>query len=120
MGYALVCAASGLALGSDLAIPAALLAQIAQRGTTATGGVAGHGVYFGWWNFVAKLNLALAAGLALPVLAWLGYAPGARDTDSLQTLTAVYCLLPCVLKVFAALALYVFFVRKSGGIHHAT
>ena len=25
------------------------------------------GAYFGWWTLVAKLNLALAAGLALPI-----------------------------------------------------
>ena len=119
--YGLVCAASGLALGSDLAIPAALLAQVAQRGGPGDSAQeAAHGVYFGWWNFVAKLNLALAAGLTLPLLAALGYTPGARDAASLQTLTAVYCLLPCLLKAVAGTALYAFFIRSSGVPRHAT
>ncbi|MEN9437547.1 MAG: hypothetical protein RIR09_2202 [Pseudomonadota bacterium] len=102
--FLLVCALSGLALGSDLALPPALLA-----GVIADGGDRGRldGTYFGWWNFVTKLNLALAAGLALPLLAWLGYVPGARDEAALQMLTLAYCLVPCVLKALAAAALYV-------------
>jgi GPH family glycoside/pentoside/hexuronide:cation symporter len=55
-------------------LPGALLAGVMQR--------AGHGGqleggYFGWWNFATKLNLALAAGVALPLLQLLGYTPGA-------------------------------------------
>lgn len=115
--YGAVCAASGLALGSDLAIPAALLAQVAQRGTQAG---AGLGVYFGWWNLVTKLNLALAAGLTLPLLGALGYAPGSRDAAALQSLTTVYCLLPCALKALAAVALYRFFVHSAERHLHAT
>jgi GPH family glycoside/pentoside/hexuronide:cation symporter len=42
-----------------------------------------EGAYFGWWNFATKFNLALAAGLALPLLALLGYTPGARDASAL-------------------------------------
>ena len=118
--FGLVCAASGLALGSDLALPAALLAQLAQRAQGASTDQAAHGVYFGWWNFVAKLSLALAAGLTLPLLAWLGYSPGARDASALQSLTTVYCLLPCLLKALAAAALYLFFIRPSGALRHAT
>jgi hypothetical protein len=45
-----------------------------------------EGAYFGWWNFATKLNLALAAGLALPLLALLGYAPGTRTEAGLQAL----------------------------------
>jgi hypothetical protein len=85
------CALSGAALGSDLALPGALLA-----GLIADAGEQGRaeGAYFGWWNFATKLNLALAAGLALPLLGWLGYAPGARDAQALQMLTVAYGLLP--------------------------
>jgi Na+/melibiose symporter-like transporter len=101
--FLLVCALSGAALGSDLALPGALLA-----GLIADAGAQGRaeGAYFGWWNFATKLNLALAAGLALPLLGWLGYAPGARDAQALQVLTVAYCLLPCALKALAAGALH--------------
>ncbi|MDT8990418.1 MFS transporter [Curvibacter sp. APW13] len=117
--YGVVCVASGLALGSDLAIPAALLAQVAQR-SDAPDSASAQGVYFGWWNLVTKLNLALAAGLTLPLLAALGYTPGSRTAAPLAMLTAVYCLLPCALKALAGAALYGFFVRPSERLPHAT
>jgi Na+/melibiose symporter-like transporter len=108
--YTAVCVASGLALGADLALPGALLAGVIQR--------AGHasrleGAYFGWWNFATKLNLALAAGVALPLLGAFGYAPGARDEQALQALTLAYCLLPCALKLVAAALLYKLWISKE-------
>jgi Na+/melibiose symporter-like transporter len=71
-----------------------------------------EGAYFGWWNFATKLNLALAAGLALPALGALGYAPGSRDEAALLTLTTAYCLLPCALKLLAAALLYTQIIRR--------
>jgi Na+/melibiose symporter-like transporter len=108
--FVLVCALSGLGLGADLALPSALLA-----GTIAASGDQGRaeGAYFGWWNFATKLNLALAAGVALPALGALGYAPGARSEAALQTLTWAYCLLPCLLKAVAASLLYTLILRKK-------
>jgi Na+/melibiose symporter-like transporter len=108
--FVAVCVLSGAALGTDLALPAALLAgaiaSSADRGRS-------EGAYFGWWNFATKLNLALAAGVALPLLEWLGYSPGAQDAEALRALTVAYCLVPCVLKLFAAALLYLFFIRKQ-------
>jgi Na+/melibiose symporter-like transporter len=107
--FIVVCALSGMALGADLTVPGALLAgliaDLGERGRR-------EGAYFGWWNFAAKLNLALAAGLALPVLAWLGYEPGSRDAQALTTLTAAYCLLPCALKLLAGASLYGLVIRR--------
>jgi GPH family glycoside/pentoside/hexuronide:cation symporter len=108
--FLVVCALSGVALGTDLALPSAMLAgligQLGERGQR-------EGAYFGWWSFAAKLNLALAAGLALPLLAWFGYTPGARDPAALQTLTIAYCLLPCALKLLAGGALYALVIRPD-------
>jgi Na+/melibiose symporter-like transporter len=108
--FTVVCALSGAALGTDLALPGALLA-----GTIANNGDRGRaeGAYFGWWNFATKLNLALAAGVALPALGLLGYTPGAQDANALRTLTWAYCLLPCCLKLVAASLLYTLIIRKK-------
>lgn len=107
--FVAICALSGIALGADLALPGALLAGLIQRQPE---GARGAGAYVGWWNFATKLNLALAAGLALPLLQFFGYAPGARDEAALTALVVAYCLLPCALKLLAALALHVWLVRE--------
>jgi glycoside/pentoside/hexuronide:cation symporter, GPH family len=101
--YAAVCALSGVALGADLAFPSALL-----TGAIAAQGDQGQheGAYYGWWNFATKLNMALAAGLALPLLDMFGYTPGARSPQALQALVMAYCVLPCALKLVASSALF--------------
>lgn len=103
--FAFICAFSGFAVGADLALPGAMLAGLIR----ALGHGGKHeGAYLGWWNFMTKANLALAAGLTLPLLEWLGYTPGTHDTQALQMLSLVYAGLPCLLKLFAACALYRF------------
>ena len=111
--FLVVCALSGAALGADLALPSALLAGVAAAQGE---GQQQQGAYFGWWNLAAKLNLALAAGLPLPLLGALGYAPGARDPGALHTLTFAYALLPCALKLAAAAALYALVLRPHSAV----
>jgi len=108
--FVVVCALSGVALGTDLALPAALLAGVIQRSGDQQ---QLEGAYFGWWAFATKLNLALAAGVALPALGLLGYSPGATDPDALRTLTLAYCVLPCLLKTLAVGLLYLLIIRKN-------
>jgi Na+/melibiose symporter-like transporter len=108
--YMAVCVLSGVALGADLTIPGAMLAGVIQR---AGHGRQAEGAYFGWWNFATKLNLALAAGLALPALQWFGYEPGARSDEALTALTLAYCLLPCLLKGLAVGLLWVLWIRPA-------
>lgn len=112
--FVLVCALSGLALGTDLALPGAMLA-----GVIADAGDRGRseGAYFGWWNFATKMNLALAAGLALPLLGLFGYVPGAHDPAALNALTVAYCLLPCGLKLLAGALLYTCIIRPAPADH---
>ena len=103
MSFGVICVLSGAALGADLALPPALLAGVI--------GVAGHsgqreGAYFGLWSWMTKLNLALAAGISLPLLDWLGYAPGHASEEGLRALVIGYALLPCGLKVVAGFLLW--------------
>lgn len=93
-GYVLVCAASGLALGADLALPPALVAGMIDTDPSPQ-----PGAYYGLMSFFAKLTLALAAGLALPLLAAWGYVPGGEG--NLFALSATYALLPCLMKLGA-------------------
>jgi Na+/melibiose symporter-like transporter len=100
-----ICIGSGLALGADLAVPGALLTGVIQRAGHAQ---AHEGRYAGWWACANKLNLALAAGLALPALQWLGYTPGGSAPEGLAALALVYAAVPCALKAGAAGLLWTF------------
>jgi Na+/melibiose symporter-like transporter len=99
--FAIICVLSGLALGADLALPPSLLADVIGR----RGKMEATGSYFGLWTLATKLNLALAAGIALPLLEALGYRPGGRDAAALTALAIVYAFVPCVLKLAAGAAL---------------
>lgn len=94
--FTLICLFSGLALGADLALPAAIASGIGQH-------CGQSGAVFGLWNLLGKLNLALAAGLALPLLAWLGYVPGG---EVVQPLLWAYAWVPLVFKALAAALLW--------------
>jgi Na+/melibiose symporter-like transporter len=106
--FGLVCVMSGVALGADLALPPSILADVIDEdgGAAAAPGVAGRGegAYFGLWNLVTKLNLALAAGISLPLLGALGYVPGAAGGAA--ALSFAYCIIPCGLKLLAVAALW--------------
>jgi GPH family glycoside/pentoside/hexuronide:cation symporter len=94
--FALICAASGAALGADLTLlPAIFANRLARTGTA-------EAAAFGLWSFVSKLSLALAALTILPALDAAGFRAGADNSPSaLWTLTLIYAGLPCVLKVTA-------------------
>ncbi len=96
-GFAAICALTGIALGADLALPAAIAADLGERQGRS-------GACFGLWNFVAKLNLALAAGLALPLLDRLDYRPGSPGGEA--ALVFAYALLPLGFKLLAATLLW--------------
>jgi Na+/melibiose symporter-like transporter len=88
--YFVVCVAAGFALGADLALPPVLLADAIQTTSTPAS-------YFGLWTLLGKLALAMS-GLALPLLALLGYQPG---LPSGWVLPWVYAGVPCGIKLMA-------------------
>jgi Na+/melibiose symporter-like transporter len=104
VGFGLVCALSGIAYGAELALPPSILADIVDRDRSG-GATRPDGAYFGLWQLTEKLNLAIAAGLALPALQLLGYQPGTPQA-AMGKLSLVYALVPCALKLAAAGALW--------------
>ncbi len=94
--YGLVCASTGLLLGGELMLPQSIVAShLAAIGQTQAAGAV-----FGWWTMAQKTALALAAGVGLWGLSWLGYIPG--QTATAAPLVWLYCIIPCALKWFAA------------------
>ncbi|WP_425040259.1 MFS transporter [Primorskyibacter sp. S187A] len=96
MGFALICAASGAALGADMTLLPAAFAKRLE--TISPGGAEG----FGLWAFVSKFTLAFAAVTLLPALEAAGFASGAQNTSSsLNALTFFYAGVPILLKLVA-------------------
>ena len=97
--FVIVCALSGSALGADLALPPALLADRIER----AGDQAIASRYFAGATFFAKASFALATGLSLPMLDALGYVPGQPAVAEVGLyLSGVYALAPSAIKIVAA------------------
>lgn len=97
--FVIVCVLSGSALGADLALPPALLADRIER----AGDQAIASRYFAGATFFAKASFALATGLSLPMLDALGYVPGQPAVAEVGLyLSGVYALAPCAIKIVAA------------------
>jgi glycoside/pentoside/hexuronide:cation symporter, GPH family len=94
--FAVICLASGAALGADLTLLAAIFAtRMAQVSPSAAEA-------FGLWSFVTKFTLAISAVLLLPALEAAGFrAGGDNPPAALGMLTVLYALVPCALKLIA-------------------
>jgi GPH family glycoside/pentoside/hexuronide:cation symporter len=94
--FAIICLASGAALGADMT----LLPAIFARRMAVVSPDAGQA--FGLWSFVSKFTLAFAAVALLPVLDAAGFQSGMTNSaEALKTLTILYALIPCALKCIA-------------------
>jgi Na+/melibiose symporter-like transporter len=100
MPFLVICILTGAALGADLALPPAMQADVIDLDALRTG-QRREGVFFALWGMGTKGALALAVGLAFPVLDWVGFRAGAETNTplALGTLAALYALVPVVLKV---------------------
>jgi Na+/melibiose symporter-like transporter len=50
--------------------------------------------------------MAIAGGVALPLLEGLGYVAGSQDATALSALAFTYAIVPCALKLVAAALLW--------------
>lgn len=114
VAYAIVCVLSGLALGADLALPPAILAdtihETAAQHSTAT--------QFSILTLLSKAALALASAIAFPLLDMAGFTPASPNSISaLISLSIAYALIPCLMKLAAAGLLYRIFIQSEGYSH---
>ncbi len=95
--FAVICVVSGATMGADLT----LLPALFSRRMSAISPNAGQG--FGLWAFMSKFTLAFAAATLLPILEGQGFTSGDPNSPeaSLMTLTILYALVPCALKLLA-------------------
>lgn len=110
VAYAIICAASGIALGGDLALPPSMLADHINEHETG----ASAATQFSILALLSKAGLALASALTLPLLDLAGFVPAALNNEkALAGLSMAYALVPCFIKLIAAYALYRFFIASK-------
>ncbi|MGL4727157.1 MAG: MFS transporter, partial [Bosea sp. (in: a-proteobacteria)] len=100
--FAIICTFTGLALGADVVLPAAIQADVIDVDTAATGQERA-GLFLGIWALASKLALAAGVGIAFPLLAFAGFDPGAgiKTETGLNALAWLYAGLSVVLKLAA-------------------
>ena len=101
VAFGVICVVTGLTLGADLALPASIQADVVGADSQRGGGHRA-GLYFGLWGMTTKLSLALAVGIAFPLLQAGGFAAdGTNDASALTTLALLYGLAPIIVKLMA-------------------
>ncbi|MEM9725735.1 MAG: MFS transporter [Pseudomonadota bacterium] len=92
---------TGLAYGADVVLPPAIQADVVDA-DTAVSGADRTGVYFALLSVVLKGASGLAAGAALVALGAAGFeADGENGALALNTLVALYAVIPILLKGLA-------------------
>lgn len=106
--FAAVCVLTGVSLGADLVLPSSMQADVVDLDTVESGEQR-TGLYFALWGMVTKFALALAVGLAFPLLALVGFEDGgSNDATSLFALSGLYSLAPVIFKAFAIVLIWRF------------
>jgi len=73
------------------------------------------GLFFSVFSLSMKLGPALGIGLALPLVAWLGFSPkAANQPEALEALKYVFALGPAIAHVIAASLIWRFPLDEAG------
>ena len=97
-----LCIVTGVPLGAELALPPSMQADVVDLDTLRTGRRRA-GLFFAAWGVATKVPLALAVGIAFPLLALAGFEQdgGPQSEAALLTLAALYSLGPVIIKLTA-------------------
>ncbi len=89
--YVGLLAIMGISCSGFVTLPMGLIGDIIDYDTLLHRQPRG-GIYWGVWSFAQKVSPALAIGVTLPLLKYLGFQPGAHNTEAaLEALKYVYC-----------------------------
>jgi len=98
--FTAICLVTGATLGADIALPAAILARLANRESRLHGRPR-EGSAFGLFGMVGKLALAFAVGLSFPLLQVFSVDAGPNPL-----LPWFYALVPALIKILVAVMVF--------------
>ena len=108
VAFLVICILSGLSLGIDMALPASIQADVIDIDNVKGGGQR-SGFFFGIWGMVTKLSLALAVGIAFPLLTLLGFDTAHNSAgNNTMALSLLYGFMPIPFKLIAAWSMWRF------------
>lgn len=103
IAYGVICVLSGIALGADLALPPAILAQRIQNNAHQNQKTQ----YYAVLAFLPKITMAIAAGLSFLALDKVGFkANSDNSAEALRVLVIIYAIVPCLIKAVSAALLW--------------
>ena len=113
IAYGLICFASGVALGAELALPPSILSDLidAESNPTDTSG------HFAVMHFFLKLSLALASFIGLTYLDSADFNPTSTGTSI--ALSVSYAMFPSLIKLTALALAGVWLIQLNGDKKHA-
>lgn len=122
IAFLFICIASGFFLGADVVMPSSIQADIAQKlasdelatkqlnetvgsNSDTQNNTNSTALLFGLWGMLTKLSLALAIGIAFPLLDLAGLQLNGSDTNVSSsngtiTLIVLYAMIPISLKIW--------------------
>ncbi|GAA0418816.1 MFS transporter [Cocleimonas flava] len=133
LSFLFICVASGFCLGADVVMPASIQADISQdisanKANKATQqsddisnvkeGQNSTALLFGIWGLLTKLSLALAIGIAFPLLDMVGLKLDGSTTEgssqiAVVTLVVLYALIPILFKIWVLFQMWHFPFNRS-------
>lgn len=105
--FTLICIGTGLFIGAELLLSSMLLIKKIKYMNQEDN----SGIILGSWGLLMKLGLALAAGLALPLLNFWGYQPGL--TLGHEGLALTYLATPIILKLISLILLSIYYYQNG-------
>ncbi len=107
--YAIICIASGAALGADLIFPPSILADELHINHSEDNASS----HYSLLTLIAKSSLAIASVIALPAIELFGFVPeSVNDYTALTALNAMYAMVPCFLKAISAAMIFYFYINQ--------
>jgi Na+/melibiose symporter-like transporter len=111
--FGIISVFTGAGLGADFTIPPAIQADVVDLDELRSG-ERRAGLFFAASTMAQKAGNALAPGLAFPVLGLVGFSThGGNDAMQDAALMVLYCGIPSVLKVVAALIMRRFPIDRA-------
>lgn len=108
--YGLICFMSGIALGGDLVFPPAIVSDYIHQSKSQKSASA----YYGILNLLSKSSLAFSSALSFFILDYAEFTAGGKNTNlSLMGLSISYALIPCIIKITAAVMMYKILIKSK-------